>query len=192
MRPNTNPETGIAYGVISANSLNPETVWDLTFNNGRAVYAEEALADLKKSIEADADAIEEEVRITLEERGGFTPREFDDQLESWVEAAYERQGFSGRDDYIETRTEKESEFIEIDEEVYEGETEGVKYRVTWLGGAQIVLIFESPVVTRAYECSPCIPGAGDLDSPALDLGVECYGVPTDWLDQPNYQAAIVI
>lgn len=66
-----------------------------------------------------------------------------------------------------------------DEPVHEGEHDGVKYRTTWLGGAPLVWIFESPVVGRYAPCSPCVPGAGDLDTPRED-GIECYDVPAEW------------
>lgn len=68
---------------------------------------------------------------------------------------------------------------ECDEPIHEGEYEGVHYRTSWLGGALNVWIFESPVVGNYAECSPCVPGAGNLDCPDLD-GVVCYDVPNGW------------
>lgn len=70
---------------------------------------------------------------------------------------------------------------ECDEPIHEGEYEGVRYRTSWLGGALNVWIFESPVVGNYAECSPCVPGAGNLDCPDLD-GVICYDVPKEWRD----------
>ncbi len=70
---------------------------------------------------------------------------------------------------------------ECDEPIHEGEYEGVKYRTSWLGGALNVWIFESPVTGNYQECSPCVPGAGNLDCPDLD-GVVCYDVPKEWRD----------
>lgn len=66
-----------------------------------------------------------------------------------------------------------------DEPVHEGEYEGVRYRTSWLGGALNVWIFDSPVTGHYAECSPCVPGAGNLDCPDLD-GVVCYDVPKEW------------
>lgn len=66
-----------------------------------------------------------------------------------------------------------------DEPIHEGEYELVKYRTSWFGGALHVWIFESPETGHYAECSPCVPGAGNLDCPDLD-GVVCYDVPSDW------------
>lgn len=66
-----------------------------------------------------------------------------------------------------------------DEPVYEFVIDGVKGRTTWLGGALLVWVFESPFLTRTKLCSPCVPNCGDLDS-VDDEGEECYDVPPDW------------
>ena len=75
-------------------------------------------------------------------------------LERGIEAAYERLGYAGREDYVDTRVESESEAIQIDEPIIEGECEGVKYRTSWLGGALHFFIFESPVIAKCRPCSP--------------------------------------
>jgi hypothetical protein len=51
MEPNTNPETGIRYGIISANSLKPDVVEDIR-QNGRDVRWEEASAELWAEVKA--------------------------------------------------------------------------------------------------------------------------------------------
>lgn len=72
---------------------------------------------------------------------------------------------------------------ECDEPIHEGVYGGITYRTSWLGGALNVWIFDSPVTGHYAECSPCVPGAGNLDCPDLD-GVLCYDVPEDWrIDQ---------
>lgn len=43
-----------------------------------------------------------------------------------------------------------------------------------------MFVFLSPVIVAAKFCSPCYPGAGDLDS-LCDGGVKTYGLPTDCL-----------
>ena len=42
-------------------------------------------------------------------------------------------------------------------------------------------IIKSPWVTRCKFCSPCCPGAGDLDNPIED-GVLTYALGPDWFD----------
>lgn len=69
-----------------------------------------------------------------------------------------------------------------------GVIEGVEVSVAELGGALNLWVEKSPHLGWYRPCSPCIPGAGDLDSPA-PLGedgecegpaVLCYDVPLEW------------
>lgn len=104
---NTNPETGIRYGCVYLNSLDPDTaqwLWDDAEN----LSEEEAYAELKSEIERDAENIEEEVRIAIAERD-YAMLSNDRYMEDEVEAAYNRLGYDDRDDYIDTRLEIESQ-----------------------------------------------------------------------------------
>lgn len=47
-------------------------------------------------------------------------------------------------------------------------------------GSSFIFVLKSPVIVRACFCSPCVPGAGDLDNLHAD-GVQCYGLPADCL-----------
>lgn len=158
MNPNVNPITGIAYGVISGNSLDGDTLHDL-MTEGTNLTERDAMSELRASIAADARDIEDGDAFTC----------------------WEDLGHDDRDDYIECEFERRCAEIQIDEPVIEGTCEGVSYMVDWLGGAIVVFILESPVVVMANQCSPCIPGAGDLDHLTDGFGVACYGVPQDWL-----------
>ena len=43
------------------------------------------------------------------------------------------------------------------------------------------VVLESPFITRAQFCSPCVPGAGNLDSPCESGPITlCFG--HDWFD----------
>ena len=44
-----------------------------------------------------------------------------------------------------------------------------------------IFILSSPYFTYAQFCSPCVPGAGNLDSPDMD-GVKCYALGHDWFE----------
>ena len=62
-------------------------------------------------------------------------------------------------------------------------TEGqVDLLLTWLGGAPLVIVHNSPWLMSCRECSPCIPGGGDLDSPELDGSPACC-LPPDELPE---------
>ena len=45
-----------------------------------------------------------------------------------------------------------------------------------------VFVLESPYYTLAPFCSPCVPGAGDLDN-AREDGVETYCLGHDWFEE---------
>src|SRR5574337_1845414 len=65
--PNT-AETGIRYGVIAVHSLDSDLAQELWYGpQAMDVSYTEALHELKREAEAEADAIEEEVRIGIAE-----------------------------------------------------------------------------------------------------------------------------
>lgn len=148
--PNYNTETGIPFGTIYLNNLDPDTASWL-WTEGIDLSYEEAYEDAKAEIRSDID---QEIQD-----GTFDPDE--DDIE----------------DEIALRLENLD--IQIDEPTIEGEYEGVKYMISWLGAAPLLWVFESPFTGRYHQCSPCVPGAGDLDSPDED-GELCYDVPPDW------------
>jgi hypothetical protein len=43
-------------------------------------------------------------------------------------------------------------------------------------------VFKSPVYTRAQFCSPCVPGAGNLDTFCPD-GPKTYCLAADWFEE---------
>ena len=45
-----------------------------------------------------------------------------------------------------------------------------------------LMILESPFYTFAQYCSPCVPGAGNLESP-VENGVKTYCLGCDWFDE---------
>jgi len=102
-------------------------------------------------------------------------------LQDWVWEEFEYKG--------ELLTEVDDEAEDWPEEpAYELEVEDMKLQLGWLGGAPLVWVLKSPHTTRARECSPCVPNAGDLDS--LDEGgFECYTLPEDWFYKEEQNAA---
>lgn len=141
--PNRNPRTGIRYGYISANSLDPEIVHELQMR-GTDVHWEEYKKELHQAF------------------------------------------VNGLSDYLSTRTidvayeaALEEHDFQQDEPVHKGEYQGVQYRTSWLGGALHVWVFYSDQTGLYQECSPCVPGAGNLDQPD-ENGVMTYSVPDDW------------
>lgn len=142
---NMSPETGIRYGIISANALDPEIVNEIQ-QRGKDVHYDEARSD----VEAD------------------------------VFAACNKYMGDWASQYVADKAlERFAEQWTDDEPVHEFDLEGVKGRTTWLGGALMVWVFDSPHTGTFQLCSPCVPGGCDLDSPAKS-GAIGYDVPTDW------------
>lgn len=154
MTANVNQNTNIPFGYLSANQLDSEVVDQLMFGpQARNLSWERFLEEyLRVQRAAFACSTEEELESNPYNLDG----EFD---EAYAE-------------------ECAGDFYMGDEELIEGELDGVKYCTSWLGGALNFYIFESPVISKCRPCSPCVPNAGDLGS---EGDYEAYGVPEGWL-----------
>lgn len=112
-------------------------------------------------------------------------------LQSWVWDEFYAHGtdLSFRDAMAEFDAEhpgadedERQEFIDnlqIDEPEWELSTDGMRLGISWLGGAPLLWVFESPHTAECRQCSPCVPGAGDLDH-LEDGGMVAYTVPDEW------------
>lgn len=90
--------------------------------------------------------------------------EDEEEMEAWLQEEFERR----------------VENLNIEEPTIEGECDGVTYMISWLGGAPLLWVFNSPHVGTFDLCSPCVPGACNLESPDPE-GYVGYTVPPDWL-----------
>jgi hypothetical protein len=188
---NCNPQTGIRYGVIAFNSLASWAYDDLWYGpNARDLTYEDALEELKADAQkaygdyleqAETAAAEADPGMSSEDRAKFVETWFDDN-----NIAFDEEVF------VEIYRDQYRDRIEIDEPVIEGEVDGVKYRISWLGGAPLLWVFEGPLGVANRLCSPCVPGAADLDggftlADEMAAGEdysrmhECYCVPRSWL-----------
>lgn len=152
MTVNTNSKTGIRFGVIAVNNLNSDVVEDLWYGYGAVDLSyKAAMEELDAEIGREADRLIETGELQAEDR-------------DW---------------YVDRETDKRRDDIQIDEPTIEGNYQGVHYQISWLGGAPLLVVFESPFKGRFQLCSPCIPNAVSLESPR-DVGAEGYDVPPDW------------
>jgi hypothetical protein len=97
-------------------------------------------------------------------------------------------------DHCPTCSEETIEPIALTtDDVYGDEAEGwilepsdkrIKVEIGDLGGAMLIWVIESPFVTHASYCSPCVPGGGDLDSPN-SAGPLTYCLPAEWFEDRN-------
>ena len=72
--------------------------------------------------------------------------------------------------------------LEIDEPNIAGTYDKVRYEISWLGGAPLLWVLESPHTGQFVLCSPCCPQACDGDSPIAG-GFTGYAVPEEWLSK---------
>lgn len=179
MIPNTHPETKIRYGAISGNNLDPDVFQELFYGpQAKDLSYEAALKELRNEAEREADAYEEEVMIAIAETDhGMLGS--DRYVERKIEDMWSEKGYDDREDYVEAVVERRLDGLQIEEPTIEGEYEGVKYSISWLGGAPIVFLLESPEVGLFDLCSPCCPGAVSLPEINPD-GYLGYTVPDSW------------
>lgn len=164
---NKNPKTGVAYGYISANVLDPYLTFELMtgvrVKNFRNISEDIAVKEI-------VEFYRNHVREGGDEWGINRVSDLSDDeiFDMLIEAGYVRP-----EDYLS---------LEL---VVSGVYEGVSYMSSWLGGNLHFFIADSPVITgKAGRAGPCVPtgpnvpGAGILDS--LDGDVVAYDVPLHW------------
>ncbi len=170
---NRHPETGVRYTIYHINNdLHPD-VWDTIYSDGVNLSDREYL-----------DALELRVRDALQE--------LPDEVLPYLNVEYMAEEIL--DTALCNGLQDE---VQCDEPVYEGETDGIKWRTTWLGGAPHLFVFESPYYGVGRECSPCVQGAVDSGTitaifrdeataaaNAAD-GAYGYALPTTWLRGTN-------
>lgn len=189
---NVNPVSGIRYGVISGNSLDQDLLQDLLYGSDATdLDYEAAYDDARADAEAEFDRNLGEAEIAASETdANMTEGEREQFIVDWLG----HQGLvSYRESHIDGALEQFSECYQGDEPNVEGEFDGVKYLISWLGGAPLVWIIEGPVGYADRLCSPCVPNAADLDSGYTLVdefsdghdGFPCYVAPRDWLEKED-------
>lgn len=181
MTANIDPDTGVAYGYISANALHPDIVQELQ-DNGTDVYYADAVAEAKREAAREwaakltaAGVLDLDLYVRLDVETEESDPLDEERLEQVVQQ-YVESNWDGSD-----WEQRFHDYYQPDEPIHEGVKDGVKYRTSWLGGALNVFIFESPHITEAARrASPCVPNAGILDT--LDGDVRAYDVPPEWRD----------
>ena len=177
MLPNINPVTHVRYSVFALNYLNPDVADELWYGPQAKNLTEiEVEKEVRAEVEADAEAIVEEVMIGIAETD-YANLSNEAFVEAAVDAAFERLGYDCKEGYIEYRVEREMEDAQIEEPTIEGEYEGVQYGISFLGGAPMLWVFQSPLIGKFALCSPCCPGATDGNS---EGEYEGYDIPADW------------
>lgn len=150
---NIDKATGIHYGMIAQNSVMPEALEDVF--NGRDLGYEQEEQELK-----------DKLRHALSDY--FSDHSWGDankptRLAQAVDSAFD--ALDGWSDNLESSGPYYYESEETLQTTDRGEL--------W--------VFKSPFYTFAQFCSPCVPGAGNLDSPC-ETGPKTYCLGHDWFD----------
>lgn len=180
---NTNPETGIRYGVIALNNLDQDTV-NWLWQDSTNLSELEAANDARTQFSREWENMSEDARVAADE---VDAKMAEAEREAFIEKWFEQKGEpSDVESYVEKRMEDFNDGFQIEEPTLEGECEGVKYQITWLGGAPLLWVLEGPTGFAHELCSPCVPNAANLDGGFSETATDdntypCYIVPADWL-----------
>lgn len=162
---NKNTETGIRFGVISIHSVNPDAVEDI-YAHGENLSHKQFIEEQKLKIERSLTDALEDFSIDEDKIKQLAETVFDD-IEQDINDRYEENN----DTYL---YKKDGYIIQTSE----------------LG----LIILESPYFTYTQFCSPCVPGAGNLDAP-LDTphkNNKTYCLGTEWFeDKKPYEPYLV-
>lgn len=154
---NRDAKTGIRYGVISANSIMPECLDCVDFD-----YGDPACPKCGNIV---FDATEDDS---------------EDVDENGNDVDHPQYGHGCADFFCSTcRHTLDSGDCYGDEPNGWSLTEDGYQLTSCLDNA--VFVLASPYYTKAQFCSPCVPGAGNLDSADED-GIETYCLGHDWFE----------
>lgn len=148
---NYDPKTGIHYGMISQHYVMPEALDDVF--NGRDLGLEQAESDLK-----------DKLRRALSDY--FSDYKHDGKASRLDQAVDD--AFDALDGWADNLEPSGPYLYESEETIRTAENGEL-----W--------ILKSPFYTHAQFCSPCVPGAGNLDSPCPS-GPKTYCLSHDWFD----------
>ncbi len=161
--PNYDPNTGIFYGAIAQNSLNPEVVSDILLGSDtRDLSYEEVLNDLNFKIDnaIEFNSLEEMYQISKEVIGDHKLNKYRLELIREILNHFKNKRFGAIKDILESEFNNSYENPGSPDFLYESEG----YKIINCLDNYNFMILKSPYYTFAPECSPCVPCAGDLDS----------------------------
>lgn len=195
MTSNVNPTTGVRYGVT--NAQNYQGLYDHIVDNGLdlnwVAYEKEwkqKIASLAEDLQLSWDDPKEVDREAIESTYRWLHHRMTDLIVDEVRNFFEGHLEGDLADILWDAIEQDiSENYQCEDQSYElleheGTDEECHYMLSSLGGAPLLFVCKSPVITKVRSlCSPCVPGAGDLDSGYDEDGYECYGVPEEWEEE---------
>lgn len=166
---NIDPTTGIRFGVVLAANV-PELFYDIVLY-GESLTLQEYLNDVRARLASAKRAGD------IKDLLAYVDESMTQQLKFPLSP---EQTEALCDEIVADFEPREEEF----EYVFETDLGRVRCLTFYLGGAPHVMIVESPYVAWCRPCSPCVPGAGDLDSLCeTGAGVLAYCPPPEFLGE---------
>lgn len=155
---NRDAETGIRYGMISCHSVNPDALEDVYQGDDLGFEA------AKKQV---IDELANAIKSALEDYGTID----DDGAEGCATEIVESDDFQWAD------TDESGPYGYVD-------SDGTSVQTT---SNNELWVFKSPYYTWAQFCSPCVPGAGNLNGPMMYAGdgVKTYCLGLDWFNKDS-------
>lgn len=158
---NKDSATGIRYGVISQHSVNSDAANDV-FTNGRDLTHENFILEVRSKLH---DALEDY----------FSEHSYAENLPSPLSVAID-DAFDAISDDLNDNYQNDGDTSYLYEQ--DGYAVGTCLQSDFM-------ITASRFFTYAQFCSPCVPGACNLDSPVSDDNTDnkCYCLGHDWFDE---------
>jgi hypothetical protein len=209
--PNCDPNTGVAYGVLSGHSV-PDLDEEI-FTNGTDESYKEWKENLEASIQSKLEDLDlpdhlDDERRNFAERYNAMREVLEELLRSeycyseklmknLMEHADVTNGEFDIDKVKEEMVDTVGQDLQIEEPVHSHTDGDTVYQRSHLGGAALIWVFKSRYVTPCRACSPCVPGAGSLEQacdPQEANTVAYCPPPQDWGvdDQPFEEQPYVI
>lgn len=175
---NVNPETGIRYGVTSSIPdwiLDESMSWDCPDESESAQeYARERLTELAEKGEIDPDAID---GFTFDSE--VTAESLKDDLLECIASLDGEKAIDCLESIEPWAMQGFFDGCDFNDSARYGEIDGIKLMLSSLGGSPLLWVFNSPYLDNVRLCSPCVPNAGDLDTPDGN-GYQCYAPNPEW------------
>lgn len=193
---NRDSETGIRYGIISQRSLNGDIADDIGGNDWQDIGLERAVEEAKSALvkSLDTDDPKESLRSAIED---YVRKDRIGQRVTDILNLNDDPRFIHRDQAWAIVSEDFSDAMSMGDCFGPWRMEDGLLVVQTVSDQNELWVFKSAFYTYAQFCSPCFPGACNLDSP-LELPLiprhepptmhtqypqnKCYCLPHDWFE----------
>lgn len=193
---NRNLKTGYPYSVVAGIHLDQYVFNELMYTSGKDLNYEAAYNEAKAAAKSKFQDLREKYEQLAADNGAAADL-VSSAADELMEAAEECHNESDEESFVDQEMEQFSDTFSSDSDCIhvEGEHEGVRYMIGSLGGASLVWSINGPLGKVRSLCSPCVPGAADLDSGYIlpdekgyeesDFSHTAHTLPRSWFPTPE-------